>query len=112
MAPLVAASLRCSAAAMRFQALTGASTSRLAMSSSKHRRGLATEAGHVEQDSRPEARATSIRPVMDSHTVEELHSMSAEEILKEGGTRKEASMRHFTVNFGYVLRLVAARRSG
>jgi NADH dehydrogenase (ubiquinone) Fe-S protein 2 len=39
---------------------------------------------------------------MDSHTVEELHSMSAEEILKEGGTRKEASMRHFTVNFGWV----------
>lgn len=83
---------------MRMQA----STSRLAMSSNAlpNRRRLATEAGQTEQDSRPQARATSIRPVMDSHTVEELHSMSAEEILKEGGTRKEASMRHFTVNFG------------
>jgi hypothetical protein len=29
-----------------------------------------------------------------------LHKLSAEEILKETGSRKEASMRHFTVNFG------------
>ncbi|KAK1927497.1 nife hydrogenase-like protein [Papiliotrema laurentii] len=38
-------------------------------------------------------------PVM-THSVEELHHLSAEDILKETGTRKEASMRHFTVNFG------------
>ncbi|ORY27463.1 putative NADH-ubiquinone oxidoreductase [Naematelia encephala] len=35
-----------------------------------------------------------------AHSVEELHGLSAEEILAESGKRKEASMRHFTVNFG------------
>ncbi|KIY54070.1 NADH-ubiquinone oxidoreductase 49 kDa subunit, mitochondrial [Cryptococcus deuterogattii 99/473] len=35
-----------------------------------------------------------------AHSVEELHALTAEEILKEGGVRKEAEMRHFTVNFG------------
>ncbi|KAK4687625.1 NADH dehydrogenase (ubiquinone) Fe-S protein 2, partial [Tremellales sp. Uapishka_1] len=35
-----------------------------------------------------------------AHSVEELHHLSAEEILKEGGSRRDASMRHFTVNFG------------
>lgn len=101
MTPMVSASLRrggTAAAAMRWQAFTGASTSRLAMPSAivAHRRHLATEA----QDTRPEAKTATIRPVVDTHTVEELHSRTAEEILKEGGTRKEASMRHFTVNFG------------
>ncbi len=33
-------------------------------------------------------------------SVEELHNLSAEQILKESGNRKDASMRHFTVNFG------------
>lgn len=97
---MVSASLRRGgAAAMRWQPFTGASTSRLAAMPSAviaHRRFLATEA----QDTRPEAKTSTIRPVVDTHTVEELHSRTAEEILQEGGTRKEASMRHFTVNFG------------
>lgn len=53
------------------------------------RRGLAT----------PSYETASRSPV-HSHSVEELHSLSAEEILKETGSRKDASMRHFTVNFG------------
>ena len=40
------------------------------------------------------------RPDRFSLTVEELHDKSAQEILREGGTRKDRSLRHFTVNFG------------
>jgi len=43
-----------------------------------------------------EGRSSPLR----AHSVEELHGLSAEEILKEGTSRKDASMRHFTVNFG------------
>lgn len=43
-----------------------------------------------------------------ARTVEELHDQSAEEILREGGSRKESAMRHFTVNFGYVAVRVGA----
>lgn len=64
------------------------------------RRTLATEAGPSAQDNRPQAKAATITPATTVHTVEELHGRTAEEILREGGTRKEASMRHFTVNFG------------
>lgn len=67
------------------------------------RRSLASEA----QDTRPQAKAAGtlpVSPALRAHTVEELHASSAEEILREGGTRKEASLRHFTVNFGCVRR--------
>ncbi|TFY71801.1 hypothetical protein EVG20_g1200 [Dentipellis fragilis] len=40
------------------------------------------------------------RHVFDTHTVEDLHGMSAKDILAETGARKESQMRHFTVNFG------------
>lgn len=100
MAPMVSASLRRGGvAAIRWQAFTGAaSTSRLAMPPTivAHKRHLATEA----QDTRPEAKTATIRPVVNTHTVEELQNRKAEDILQTGGTRKEASMRHFTVNFG------------
>lgn len=59
-------------------------------------RSLATEA----QDTRPQVKAATINPSLSATTVEELHSRTAEEILAEGGNRKEASMRHFTINFG------------
>lgn len=55
-------------------------------------RSLATEA----QDSRPQAKARPINPISQAHTVEELHGATVQEILREGGSRKEASMRHFT----------------
>lgn len=34
--------------------------------------------------------------VFNTHTVEDLHGMSAAEILAETGTRADAKMRHFT----------------
>ncbi|CAE6457250.1 unnamed protein product [Rhizoctonia solani] len=37
---------------------------------------------------------------LDYHTVEDLHSMDLQSVLGETGTRKDATMRHFTVNFG------------
>lgn len=65
------------------------------------RRNLATETGFDPQDTRPQAKSVmSSHPALSAHTVEEIQHLSAAEILKEGGTRKEASMRHFTVNFG------------
>lgn len=46
------------------------------------------------------AQATPVAPegkhALDYHTVEDLHHMSAEDILSETGTRKDATMRHFT----------------
>jgi hypothetical protein len=72
------------------------------------RRSLATEA----QDTRPQVKAAGtlpVSPALRAHTVEELHESSAEEILREGGTRKEASLRHFTVNFGCVRARVRER---
>lgn len=55
------------------------------------RRSLATEAAD---------KAVPISPATSAYTVEELHSRSAQEILSEGGSRKDRSLRHFTVNFG------------
>lgn len=68
----------------------------VAFAPSAFQRNLATEA----QDTRPQAKAAATNSSMNVHTVEELHSQTAHEILREGGTRKEAAMRHFTVNFG------------
>ncbi|KAH7923796.1 NADH-ubiquinone oxidoreductase [Leucogyrophana mollusca] len=42
------------------------------------------------------ARTTGARNVFESHTVEDLHGMSAAEILTETGTRADAKLRHFT----------------
>lgn len=109
MAPLAASLLRhggaggssaASAAMRRLHTAAWRSTApTVASMAAASRRNLATEA--EAQDNRPQAKAAaSITPAMTAHTVEELHSRSAEEILREGGTRKEASMRHFTVNFG------------
>lgn len=102
MAPMVAASLRRGGAAMRLPAFTSASTSRLPMPANVRplQRYLATEAGPQVQDTRPEAKTATTKPVMNVYTVEELHDRSAQDILQQGATRKEASMRHFTVNFG------------
>jgi hypothetical protein len=33
---------------------------------------------------------------MDVHTVEDIHHLTAEEALRETGTRKDATLRHFT----------------
>ncbi|UZJ56989.1 hypothetical protein CBS101457_006309 [Exobasidium rhododendri] len=103
MAPIVAASLRRGGVAMRLPTITSASTSRLpvAMAARPFQRYLATEAGPAVEDTRPQVKAAGTTvPLMKMHTVEELHEESAENLLREGGTRKEASMRHFTVNFG------------
>lgn len=54
-------------------------------------RGLATSTPQ-----RYAAESSETRPPVQAHSVEELHHLSAEEILKETGSRKEASMRHFT----------------
>ncbi|KAJ3540009.1 hypothetical protein NM688_g6285 [Phlebia brevispora] len=51
-------------------------------------------------DPRAAARTTGARGVFDTHTVEDLHGIPASDILLETGTRRDAQMRHFTVNFG------------
>ncbi|KAF7776527.1 hypothetical protein Agabi119p4_4920 [Agaricus bisporus var. burnettii] len=45
-------------------------------------------------------RAPETRSRLDYHTVEEWQGMPAHEILPEPGTKEDAKMRHFTVNFG------------
>lgn len=51
-------------------------------------RGLATEA------------EPSTNPSFGATTVEDLQGHNASAILSEDGSRKDASLRHFTVNFG------------
>ncbi|ESK85634.1 nadh-ubiquinone oxidoreductase 49 kda [Moniliophthora roreri MCA 2997] len=46
------------------------------------------------------AQTRGAKNVFEYHTVEDLHGMSATDILAETGTRSDAKMRHFTVNFG------------
>jgi len=38
----------------------------------------------------------AVQNVFDTHIVEDLHGMTAAEILAETGTRKDSKMRHFT----------------
>ena len=75
---------------------SSASSSSSRFLSTTARRSLATES----QDARPQAKAVPTSPASSAYTVEELHDKSAHEILREGGTRRERSLRHFTVNFG------------
>ncbi|KAJ3861617.1 Ndufs2, NADH:ubiquinone oxidoreductase 49 kd subunit [Lentinula novae-zelandiae] len=46
------------------------------------------------------AHTQGAKNVFEYHTVEDLQGMHASEILAETGTRADAKMRHFTVNFG------------
>ena len=46
----------------------------------------------------PDVQSTTKSP-FDTHTVEDLHGMSAAEILAETGTRADAKLRHFTGAF-------------
>ncbi|KAE8205611.1 hypothetical protein CF328_g389, partial [Tilletia controversa] len=69
------------------------------------RAGLATEAAPTpapaERRTDPALKANAgISPATATHTVEDLHSATAHEILQQGGNRKQAALRHFTVNFG------------
>lgn len=99
MAPMVAPLIMRQGAAQRLSMASSLLRTSIRPPSSMYlRRGLATEAD--AQDSRPQSRASTTTPATNAFTVEELHDKSAEEILREGGSRKEASMRHFTVNFG------------
>jgi NADH dehydrogenase (ubiquinone) Fe-S protein 2 len=43
---------------------------------------------------------------LDTHTVEDLHGMSAAEILAETGTRADTKLRHFTGAFSCVFVLL------
>lgn len=81
-------------AAHFYRSSATSSSSRLL--STTARRSLATEA----QDTTPSAKAAPTSPATSAFTVEELHDKSAHEILREGGSRKDRSLRHFTVNFG------------
>ena len=47
---------------------------------------------------KPEVQSTAKGP-FDTHTVEDLHGMSASEILAETGTRADTKLRHFTGAF-------------
>lgn len=44
---------------------------------------------------KPVARPKDSHP-LDVHTVEDLHHLTAQEALRETGTRRDATMRHFT----------------
>lgn len=81
-------------AAQLYRSSATSSSSRLL--STTARRSLATEA----QGGTPAAKAVPTSPATSAYTVEELHDKSAQEILSEGGSRKDRSLRHFTVNFG------------
>ena len=51
---------------------------------------------------KPEVQSTNssgARNPFETHTVEDLHGMSATEILAETGTRADAKLRHFTGAF-------------
>lgn len=47
------------------------------------------------------ASETSARSAFDYHTVEDLHGMSAADILSEPESRADAKMRHFTGELDY-----------
>ncbi|TKY85582.1 hypothetical protein EX895_005744 [Sporisorium graminicola] len=81
-------------AAQLYRSSAPSSSSRLL--STTVRRSLASEA----QDTTPSSKAFPISPATSAYTVEELHDKTAQEILSEGGSRKDRSLRHFTVNFG------------
>lgn len=70
----------------------------LATEADPHRWSGPTGATSAGVDARPNTKAAS--PATGLHIVEERGQHSAEDLLREGGTRKEASLRHFTVNFG------------
>ncbi|WOO85206.1 NADH-ubiquinone oxidoreductase subunit, mitochondrial [Vanrija pseudolonga] len=61
-------------------------------------RGLASEASSTTTTTTTTT-STGKSPV-HAFSVEELHGLNAEQILQETQGRKDASMRHFTVNFG------------
>ncbi|KAL0952189.1 hypothetical protein HGRIS_008800 [Hohenbuehelia grisea] len=66
-------------------------------------RSIATTSSLLQAEPAPgadTAKTQGAKNVFEYHTVEDLHGMSAAEILAETGTRAEAKMRHFTVNFG------------
>lgn len=52
-------------------------------------RGLASEAGQKPEN-----------PAFSATTVEDMQGLDASLLLREEGTQKDASLRHFTVNFG------------
>ncbi|KAH7914532.1 NADH-ubiquinone oxidoreductase 49 kDa subunit mitochondrial precursor [Hygrophoropsis aurantiaca] len=53
--------------------------------------------GQAQVDGEESAlKTTGARNVFDTHTVEDLHGMTATEILSETGTRADAKLRHFT----------------
>lgn len=52
---------------------------------------------------RPEQIQPGGRNVFDTHTVEDLHGMSASDILAESGTRADSKLRHFTGTYAMIL---------
>ncbi|KZS93382.1 NADH-ubiquinone oxidoreductase [Sistotremastrum niveocremeum HHB9708] len=68
------------------------------------RRSLATTSvarqAVPSEDPSSVSRTRGAQSAFDTHTVEDLHHLTASEVLAETGTRKDAQMRHFTVNFG------------
>lgn len=59
------------------------------------RRAFSNSARTLQATPAPENEKHSL----DYHSVEDLHHLTAEEILRETGTRKDATMRHFTGAF-------------
>lgn len=60
----------------------------------------------MKLDMAGKVKATRAYSPMDVHTVEDIHHLSAEEALAETGTRRDATLRHFTgTNFAGHLRL-------
>lgn len=51
-------------------------------------------------DSKAAPQTAGVKNLLNTHTVEDLQGLHASDILAETGTRKDAQMRHFTVNFG------------
>ncbi|KAI0778633.1 NADH-ubiquinone oxidoreductase [Trametes elegans] len=83
----------------RVPRLTPSPSSASLLSTAAARRHLSgSAAAHAEPAA--SAQTTGGKNVFETHTVEDLHGMHASEILAETGTRRDAQLRHFTVNFG------------
>jgi NADH dehydrogenase (ubiquinone) Fe-S protein 2 len=62
-------------------------------------RYISTTAARYHASQTEEVENRAVQNAFDTHTVEDLHGMTAAEILAETGTRKDSKMRHFTGMF-------------
>ncbi|KAJ8507706.1 hypothetical protein ONZ45_g9956 [Pleurotus djamor] len=80
-------------ASMLLRSMSRSATKRLA-------RNIASSSVARQAEPHDTETKQAAKNVFDYHTVEDLQGMHASQLLAETGSRAEAKMRHFTVNFG------------